>query len=527
MRDGGGSLEMFRVEKQDGYARLGRFGDIATPHLIDLRNAGELPKFVERRPPEVARDVLPKAYRELVREGEIKKLVLAGMFPADVVRRIVEFRRSSRSPLYLPAIATPQNASLLAYMGVDFLDNTVALRMARDGVYLTDSGEYRLDSLSELPCSCRACQNRDSYDSEFHFLADHNTEAMRRELSLVRTALKAERLRELVEVKAKFCPETTAMLRVFDSLTRDAPFSRFRRSALYPTSEDSYLRPDVEYYFSRMQEVYDPKSPTVLLVPCSARKPYMLSKSHRELRSYLGNALKGVNEIVVSSPFVAPRELELVYPIVSYDTPTTGVWSEWEVDYVAGRLAGLIEKFENVIAYLHGGYRKVAEKAGKIAGKDVIFAESRDELRKLLEKSERRKFDLYREMFRHMLAYQFDVEFEIDKVRGRYPGLEFFAFGKRVARVDMRYGNLDIYEELAEMLVSEGKYTVRIDEFDVKGTIFSKGVLEADEWIRPNDVVVYYNSRIIGVGQAVIPGSDMGEVDGRAVVSRRKYRRGD
>ncbi|WP_456370027.1 DUF5591 domain-containing protein [Geoglobus sp.] len=518
---------MFRVEKQDGYARLGRFGDIVTPHLIDLRSAGELSKFVERRPPEVARDLLPRAYMELVREGEIGKLVLSGMFPADVVERIVEFRRSSRSPLYLSAIATPQNASLLAYMGADFLDNALALRMARDGVYLLDSGEYRLDSLSELPCSCKACQNRDSYDSEFHFLADHNTEAMRRELSIVRTALKAERLRELVEVKAKFSPDTTAMLRIFDSLTKDAPFSRFRRSALYPTSEDSYFRPDVEYYFSRMREVYDPRSPTVLLVPCSARKPYMMSKSHRELRSYLGKSLKGINEIIISSPFVAPRELELVYPIVSYDTPTTGVWSEWEVDYVAGRLASLIERFENVVAYLHGGYREVAEKAGKIAGKDVVFAESREELRKILERSERQFFDLYREMFRHMLSYQFDVEFEIDRLRGRYPGLEFFAGGERVARVDMRYGNLDIYGGLAELLVSAGKYSVRIDEFDVKGTIFSKGVLEADERIRPNDVVVYHNSGIIGVGQAVIPGSDMGKLDGKAVVSRRKYRRGD
>lgn len=514
---------MFRVEKQDGIARLGTFNGISTPCMIDLRNPEKILEFIERRPPEVARDILPKSYNEFVKEGEIKKLVLPGMFPGEVVEKVLEFKRKDHSPLYLPALATPQNASLLVYMGADFLDNALALRKARDGVFLTETGEFRLESLSELPCRCRACENRDHYSSDFRFLADHNTLALERELALARASVKSESLRELVEVRVKASPDTTAMLRILDSLSGDLPFSRFRRSRLFPTSEDSYNRPDVEYYFRRMLEVYSPASPTVLLLPCSARKPYLLSKTHRNLRNSLGSALKGVNEIIISSPFVAPRELELVYPISSYDTPTTGMWSEWEINYVAERLAPLIEKFENVIAYLHGGYRKVAERAGRIAGKDITFTDSREELKKLLENAGKQNFDLYMEIFRHMLSYQFGLEFEIDRVRGRYPNLEFFAGNERVARVDVRYGNLDIYVRLAEELKKKGVYVVRIDEFDVKGTIFSKGVVEADERIRPNDVVVYYNSSITGVGQAVIPGREMGAVDGRAVVSRRKY----
>ena len=513
---------MFRVEKQDGLARLGNISDITTPHLVDLRRVGKISDLVERRPPEVARGELPDAYSGLVRENIVKKLVLTGMFPREIVERILEFKRKNTSPLYLPALATPQNASLLVYMGADILDNALALRKAREGIFMTEAGEFRLESLPELPCRCRACENRDSYSSDFYFLAEHNTLALERELALVRTSLKSESLRELVEVRAKANPDTTAMLRILDFLSGDVPFPRFRRSKVLPTSEDSYSRPDVEYYFRRMLEVYSPASPTVLLLPCSARKPYMLSRSHRDLRSSLGKALRGVNEVIISSPFVAPRELELVYPILSYDTPTTGMWSEWEVSYVAERLARIIERFDNVIAYLHGGYRRVAELAGEMAGKDIVFADSREELKTLLSSAEKESFDLYMEMFRHMLSYQFGLEFEIDRVRGRYPKLEFFTGSERVARVDVRYGNLDIYGKLAEALRRAGAYVVKIEEFEVRGTIFSKGVVDADERIRPNDVVVYFNSTTLGVGQAVIPGRDMGVVDGKAVISRRK-----
>ncbi|AKG92042.1 tRNA-archaeosine synthase [Geoglobus ahangari] len=517
---------MFRIEKQDGLARLGELNGAITPHMIDLRSPGELADLVERRPPEVARELMPEAYEALVREGEVRKLVLTSQLPRSLVERIVSFRKSDPSPLYLPSLATPQNASLLIYLGADIVDNAIALRSAAEGVYLTESGSFNLSSLNELPCRCRACESRDDYDSDFHFLTDHNTIAIEREVRLARAMLKAERLRELVEVRAKANPETTAMLRIVDSSGRDLPFARFRRSKVYPTSEDSFARPEIAYYFERMLEIYSPSSPTALLIPCSARKPYSLSKTHRELRSRLGRAIRGVNEIIISSPFVAPRELELTYPILSYDTPTTGMWSEWEVQFVAERLAEMLTRFESVVAFLHGGYRRVAEKAGEIAGKDIVFVEDYGELRRVLERSGKVEFDLYHEIFRHMLSYQFGVEFEVDGVRGRYPNLEYFSRGERVARVDVRYGNLDIYGKLAEFLVEQGIYAVRIDEFDVKGMIFSRGVIEADEKIRPNDVVVYYSSSIFGVGQAVIPGSLMGEVDGKAVVSRRKYRGG-
>ncbi len=514
----------FRIEMQDGLARTGRIGEVRTPHLIDLRNNREVEFFKgmsERKAPDVAEGLFPEALEFLRKDGFVKKIILRGAYPKEFVKLLIG-RSDFRFPLYIPLIATPQNLSLLLYSGADVVDNACALSKAHEGVYLTEVGEFELRNLRELPCTCPACLNRDRYRKDYDFLADHNTHAIKRELILAVKMLESGRLRELVETRVKSDSELTAILRLIDNEVKESAFfPRFRRSVMLPTSEDSINRPEVDYYFKKMFEVYEPASHLCLLIPCSARKPYMTSKSHRVLRSRLGKSIRGVNEIIISSPFVSPREFELIYPVSFYDTPTTGMWSEWEIEFVASRLSPLLEKFEKVYAYLHGGYREVAERASKISGVDVEFVDDAGELRRKLENEETQEFDLYLEIFRHMMRYQFDTEFEIDRVKGRYPNLEFFR-GERVARVDTRYGNLDIYGELAIHLKENSIYSVEIEEFDVKGTIFSVGVRRASRSIRPNDVVVYHNSGTVGVGRALIPGRLMGMVDGKAVESRRK-----
>jgi len=94
-----------------------------------------------------------------------------------------------------------------------------------------------------------------------------------------------------------------------------------------------------------------------------------------------------------------------------------------------------------------------------------------------------------------------------------------------LARVDTIYGMLDIYDDIARKLLNGGLYVVKIGDFDVKGTIFAGGVLEADERIRPNDIVVFYNDEIYGVGMASMGGGEMTESEkGIAVRVKRKFR---
>ncbi len=516
-----------RIEKRDGLARAGTIGDLKTPALVDLREKIDLQ--VELKPPEYVEKLDKELYEKFHFDGEVKTLVLHGLSERERVERIISFRKVSYSPLYLPGVATPQNAIVYVYLGADVLDNLLALRYAYDGIYFTPERNFRLESLKSLPCSCKFCRDAgnfkemDKYE-RFEFLANHNTEVLRREVELARNLIFSEELRDVVEARSKIVPETEVMLRFADReyevFEKQTPV--FRKSKLYPTTDSSFRRVEVRRFFERVERIYSPRSKVALLIPCSAKKPYMLSKTHRRLRDKLGSALRGVNEIIISSPFVAPRELELIYPIAFYDTPTTGEWSEEEIEFVAQKLSKLLPRFEKVYAHVHGGYRKVVERASQLSGVDATFVDDLNELRRLLENEEKVDFDLYSEMLRHMSLYQFGVELHA-KARGKYPELRFYRNGL-ACRVDTNYGMIDLYFDFALELFERKVYTVRIDDFDPKGTIFAAGVLEADERIRPNDIVVFYNDTLLGVAQAVMSGREMEVCDqGVAAVVRRKF----
>src|SRR5207237_3730826 len=109
----------------------------------------------------------------------------------------------------------------------------------------------------------------------------------------------------------------------------------------------------------RMRERYakPPSTSVLLLLPCSARKPYSTSRSHRRFRdAVLASANPAaVHEVIVTSPLgLIPRELERFYPAGAYDIPVTGDWSRDEAAVVADDLATFVEsnRYESVVAHL-------------------------------------------------------------------------------------------------------------------------------------------------------------------------------
>ena len=122
------------------------------------------------------------------------------------------------------------------------------------------------------------------------------------------------------------------------------------------SSEESLYRPEAVRWRQRM-ELMKPVGDSVVLLPCSMKKPYSNSKSHQTFRK----VTRSFQELIVTSPFgICPRELENTFPIQSYDVSTTGSWSQDEI-----RETGqLIKKYcegKNVIAHLHGGYLESCE----------------------------------------------------------------------------------------------------------------------------------------------------------------------
>lgn len=89
------------------------------------------------------------------------------------------------------------------------------------------------------------------------------------------------------------------------------------------SSEESLYRPEAVRWRQRM-ELMKPLGDTVVLLPCSMKKPYSNSKSHQKFRK----VTRSFQELIITSPFgICPRELENTFPIQSYDVAVTGSWS--------------------------------------------------------------------------------------------------------------------------------------------------------------------------------------------------------
>lgn len=542
------------LEKRDGCARIASLevdgNQFKLPLMIDFLNRDQFEPLIEKMDfgiaPYSLKNFDERRY-EVLKSRDDNFIIATGLKvlpPRKLVEALIELRsRNYIKALYTPALATPQNIPLLIYLGVDIVDNILPIIEAYKGVYMLSDTSFQIESLKELPCSCPVCSkytaqdlNSMEYEERSKLIAIHNTTVLETQLKLIKEQIKAENLRNFVEFRSKVSPELTVTLRVADE--NISFFQRFnavfKRSMVLPTTSESFNRPEIVTFFERALKAYKPDGKTLLLLPCTARKPYSNSRTHRILRSCIGD-LRGAREIIISSPLVVPREFELTYPAMNYDTPVTGYWSDEEISFVAERLANFISKgeFEKIIAHVEGGYRRVVEKASSIAGFDIVFTAEEDilspdsikKLRKELEESELEKFDLFYSIFQHMVRYQYGIELELEnyRIRGKYPDLELFSGKARLMQIDMRYGMLDIDLPFARILLERGIYTVRIADFEPKGTIFAAGVLEADENIRPNDVVVFYNDSLFGVGIASMCGSEMVEAEkGYAIVVRKK-----
>ena len=121
-------------------------------------------------------------------------------------------------------------------------------------------------------------------------------------------------------------------------------------------TEQSLFRVEAVRWRERMN-LLRPLGDVIVILPCSMRKPYSNSRSHKIFMK----ATKGIQECILTSPFgICPREMEKTYPIQSYDTSTTGDWSFEEIKVVGECLAEYVSG-KDVIAHVSGGYRQVCE----------------------------------------------------------------------------------------------------------------------------------------------------------------------
>lgn len=439
--------------------------------------------------------------------------------------------------IYLPSIGDSTNFSLLAYMGVDFFDSISAILAARNDMLLFSNGRYNKNELYELPCNCPSCSKFKGKPSDMCFrdILNHNYFAMSNEIKQVRNAINRGNLRGLVETRVKADPNLTAILRNLDTdhydfLEKRTPTTS--KSKVLATTKESLFRPEIRRFRRRVIERYrKPESAKILLLlPCSAKKPYSFSKSHRLFREKLntsGNPFV-VHEVIITSPMgLVPRELELVHPTSSYDIPVTGVWDEDEKKMIRKTLTGylMINKYDKIIAHLPS---EIMEFIGDILKNpdmtcinDPTSKESLDKLSHSLKKNVNdynkiKPQERIKEDIQGLASYQFGKK-TAEKllkdciIKGKYPYQKIMHNDTQLGMIIKERGLISLTIKGAERITKSKKYWVEIyDDFTLKGSVLAPGVKDADGAIRIGDeVTVIKNNKLCAVGVAKMNGDEM------------------
>ncbi|MGQ4556642.1 archaeosine synthase subunit alpha [Halobellus sp. GM3] len=461
--------------------------------------------------------------------------------------------------LYLSGVATPRNAATLAYAGVDLFDAKRARVRGLQGFYLTAEDEYFLEDLDELPCACPACRGKrvdvDAEEAEARGIAasalfdredcaDHNEFALEAELATVRRRIRDGRLRDYIEGQARHDQWLTAAFREFDAqygyLEERTPV--IRDSELAASSSDSLRRVEIQRFADRVTSRYRNRfSNPLVLVPCSATKPYSESQSHAQFHDAV--QYRGHLASMTSPIGVVPMELELTYPAQHYDTVVTGRWSEDEKSFVASVLRLYLERneYSRVIAHVpEGGYRDICDRvAGDV---DVDFEYTVDDHPTTTESIANLMSTLDGELkygkrerqhntVKALADYQFgpdagDALFaDVDlQTTSRYPKLQVRDDdGEQLAAMVPQYGVLAFTLAGARVWEESDAPTkrVEIDGFVPHGSVLAPGVVDADDDIRVGDEVVVEGPKAFGVGRAQMFGSEMVEsTRGEAVQMR-------
>lgn len=433
--------------------------------------------------------------------------------------------------MYAPGLMEPSNLALLAYMGVDLFDSSLPTFQSERDRALIVEGSMKASEASWL------------VDREGGVEA-HNLRAAWSELMLVRHMLRVGRLRELVETRACASPWMVAALRLFDleHYEHQERLTPVVGPRFYCNSKASLFRPDVWRFRRRVLERWEPAphKKVLLLIPCSAKKPYFTSRSHRAFEEVLLSVPNScaIQEMIITSPLgMVPRELELFYPAAHYDIPVTGDWDREEVYMIQEMLRKASRfGFHRIISHLGSESEIVADAIGCVdtsQGHAPTAEGSLDRLRLELasaceeEDKTPRAIDRV-EMLRSQARYQFGKEggslLDECTVVGKYPYLKFLRKGSQLGMLTPERGMLSLTLEGGEILLEKDVHVVHMGDFDLEGNLFAVGVTEADDRIRAGDeAVIVRKGAVEGVGVAAMSGWEMVHCSrGEAVRVRHK-----
>ncbi|DAC62439.1 MAG TPA: DUF5591 domain-containing protein [Candidatus Thalassarchaeaceae archaeon] len=437
--------------------------------------------------------------------------------------------RFPSSLIWTPGIAGPDNCAILTWMGVDLFDLARSRHACSLGVLLTENGPREIEE---------SIDEDSSISSQIKCWKDS--------LAATRSAIRSGTLRELVEKQAISSPRSVERLRIHDSKMSgldgsESGLSRVKgqfhelRCHSYSSRDD----PLIQDWRKRVAGEHTPpihQSKVLLLLPCSATKPYRLSSSHKRFsRSITSNA---IHEVMVTAPLgLVPRELEDIWPAGNYDIPVTGDWDSDELIVIRTMLSEYISRNNYVRVINHSGIEidiKSVEIIDTRKGMTAGSPEALDYLKQIVDKSVE-DFDLLniRES-KHRLGklgalsrfqHGTDKWLQGTGIQGRPPIFTIRKEGTQLALWNPRLGRFSFTKACLPLLAESGKFPEAhlVSGFNWRGDLFSSNVIEFKGSIRIGDeVLVYQDGNLVGSARAEAAGWEW--PDGPSRLARAQHR---
>jgi archaeosine synthase len=410
-----------------------------------------------------------------------------------------------------------------------------------------------ISRLKKIPCYCPICQKNNG-NPELYQLNDilfHNYFMLENELNLINQAIEQKTLRNYINLRISNNPHLTSIIRLFEMdknhiLENYTP--RYKPSIIQATGIEDFHRPEIKRFQKQMCTKYTKPENTnvLLLLPCSAKKPYSFSKSHKNYLKVIQSVPNHhcIHELIITSPLgIVPRELELMYPASSYEIPVTGHWFEDEKQMIKSLIELYLNRnqYDKIIVHLPDPLNTFLMNnfQSMISTGATTSPTSKESIEKLLTTLKNETTDIeqispsirIKDNIFSIVAFQFSIDIASDLlnrtiIKGKYPFLKIFdKKNKQLGMLTEPRGMISLTLEGADRVKTHRMFYVNIsNEFTLKGSVFAPGVLNADPRIRKGDeVLVFQNDQLLAVGVAQMSGSEMGQrVSGKAVDVRHK-----
>lgn len=439
-------------------------------------------------------------------------------------------------PRHLMGAGHPMIFALCVAMGCDLFDSAAYILYAEDDRLLSTRGTYKLENLSEMPCSCEVCTKYTPDDlramdkeKRLELIAQHNLNVSFGEIRTIRQAIYEGTLMELVEERCRAHPMLLNGLRQLGNYNKEMELydPRYKKSAFFYTGSESLKRAEVKRHLNKLEEM-DKKRDLIILPP--RRKPYSKHLTGRLGDFYvygkqLDLDLENSDFMVLDVPFgLIPLNIDEVYPLSQNESPKINDIESLEfITDVINRFADnydqtlihskIIKMLDSSLNNIHPQSRDIVFKKddeakikaiadyqfGKGAG-EVLFA-GKLKIEKSKKTGKIRHVYLNGEILANMRAS--DGYFVLGKLGA-----------KRLHQFKESPEHRVIVNKDSEPFAKEGK------------SVFSKFVIDCDWNIRSGDEVLIVNEKdeLLGFGKSLLSYNEiMNFNNGQAIKTRKGF----